>query len=54
MKKSTRIDLRIQPGLKKLAESTAAKIGVSRNVLIENAIWEYCAKVLNQEKEATA
>lgn len=49
MKKSNRIDLRIQPGLKTLAESTAKKIGVSRNVLIENAIREYCEKV-NQEK----
>lgn len=45
--------MRIQPELKTLAESTAKEIGISRNVLIENAIREYCEKVLNQEKIET-
>lgn len=48
-KKTARIDMRVVPELDERAKDLAEQLGISRNELIENAIWDY---VLDKNKFA--
>ena len=48
-KKTARIDMRVVPELDERAKALAESLGISRNELIERAIWNY---VLDRKKFA--